>query len=237
MMTDKTDPAFIKYRQAYHAEPLLLELGCAGRTCVALSDFKEEEDLVPSALAREEPPNLPELSEPELIRHYTRLSQMSYGVDTGIYPLGSCTMKYTPKLTMEVAEYDGFANLHPDCDERSAQGALRIMYELQQMLAEIGGCEAVTLQPAAGAHGEFTGLLLTRAYHEHKGQGDRSEVILPDTAHGTNPASAIMAGYRVVEIKSKEDGCVDISNLDKALSDNTAAFMPPVRFCITTAPI
>jgi glycine dehydrogenase subunit 2 len=228
MSDDGKDPAggaFIKHRQAFHAESLLPELGCAGRTCLALSDYSKEKELVPPELARNEHPDLPELSEPELIRHFTRLSQMSYGVDTGIYPLGSCTMKYTPKLCEEAAGYDGFTSLHPDCDERSAQGALQVMYELQEMLAEIGGVDAVTLQPAAGAHGEFTGLLLTRAFHEQNGEGHRSEVILPDTAHGTNPASAIMAGYKVVEIQSNEDGCVDLSNLDKALSENTAAFM------------
>ena len=113
------EPAFVKHRQAFHAEPLLLELGCSGRTCLALGEYTEEPDLVPQNMARSEPPNLPEISEPELIRHYTRLAQMSYGVDTGIYPLGSCTMKYTPKLTMEVAEYPGFTGLHPDADDDS----------------------------------------------------------------------------------------------------------------------
>jgi glycine dehydrogenase subunit 2 len=216
---------FVKHRQAYHAEPLLMELGCAGRTCMALGEYKEEADLVPENMTRPMPPELPEISEPELIRHYTRLAQMSYGVDTGIYPLGSCTMKYSPKICEEVAGLEGFTELHPDSDVRSTQGALQLMYELQQMLAEIGGVSSVTLQPAAGAHGEFTGLLLTRAYHESRDQGGRSEVILPDTAHGTNPASAIMAGYKVVEIKSDDEGCVDLSNLDKALSENTAAFM------------
>lgn len=219
------------FHQAKYREPILFEMGGIGRTGVNLPMLPAEllgkvenfHELIPENLRRAHPPELPELSAPEVVRHYTRLSQMSYGVDINTYPLGSCTMKYTPKLTMELSSHPGITELHPYQPEETVQGALKILYELQKMLAEIGGVDAVTLQPAAGAAGEFTGLLLTRAYHEFKGE-DRTEVILPDTAHGTNPASAVMAGYKVVEIES-ENGCVDLKALEAALSEKTAAFM------------
>ncbi|MCK4443688.1 MAG: aminomethyl-transferring glycine dehydrogenase subunit GcvPB [Thermoplasmata archaeon] len=180
------------------------------------------EDIVPDSLARREL-NIPNLQEFEVSRHYTRLSQMNFGVDTGIYPLGSCTMKYTPKLGEVVGSTDAATLTHPLQDESTVQGSLQIMYELQEMLRKIGDVDAVSLQPAAGAHGELTGLLIARAFHEDNGE-ERDEVVLPDTAHGTNPASASMMRYRVVEIPSN-DGCVDLEALRSAVSERTAAFM------------
>lgn len=219
------------FHQAKYREPILFEMGSSGRVGVNLpmlpveiTDKKDEfQDYIPKNLQRTSEPELPGLSAPEVVRHYTRLSQMSYGVDINTYPLGSCTMKYTPKLCMELSAHPNITELHPYQPDETVQGAIKILYELQNMLAEIGGVDAVTLQPAAGAQGEFTGLLLTRAYHEFKGE-ERTEVILPDTAHGTNPASAVMTGYKVVEIPS-DNGCVDLNALESALSEKTAAFM------------
>jgi glycine dehydrogenase subunit 2 len=210
------------------AEPLIFELLSSDRAY----DEEEENTLqrmidayVPSALQRKRLPELPELAEPEVIRHYIRLSQMNYAVDIGMYPLGSCTMKYTPKLCEELAMISEVTDIHPDQDPRTVQGALKLMYELQRALAEIGGMDAVTLQPAAGAHGEFLGLLIVKAYHQKRGEATtRTEVILPDTAHGTNPASAAMAGYDVIELPSKF-GYMDIESLQAAVSERTAALM------------
>ncbi|WP_227374239.1 aminomethyl-transferring glycine dehydrogenase subunit GcvPB [Haladaptatus halobius] len=168
---------------------------------------------------------LPDLSEPELARHYTRLSQMNYGIDSGPYPLGSCTMKYNPKFTEDVAALPG-ASIHPDRPEESVQGTLELMYGLQDYLARIGGMDAVSLQPPAGAAGEFTGILVAKAFHEANGEGDRrTEIIVPDSAHGTNPASAALGGYDVVELPSAEDGRVDLEALDAAVGETTALFM------------
>jgi glycine dehydrogenase subunit 2 len=166
---------------------------------------------------------LPEISEPELARHYTRLSQMNYGVESGPYPLGSCTMKYNPKFTEDVAAHPA-AGVHPDRSAGSVQGTLELCYRLEDYLARIGGMDAVTLQPPAGAAGEFAGILLARAYHEAH-DDDRSEVLIPDAAHGTNFASAAMGGYEVVELPSAEDGRVDLDALEAALSEETAALM------------
>jgi len=178
---------------------------------------------LPDGLTRDEL-ELPELAEPELARHYTRLSQMNYGVTTGPYPLGSCTMKYNPPFTEDVAALpDGL--VHPDRPEDATQGTLELLYDLQDYLGRIGGMDAVTLQPPAGAAGEFTGILVAKAYHEHNGEGDRSEVIVPESAHGTNFASAAMGGYDVVELPGGEDGRVDLEALEAALSEDTAALM------------
>ena len=166
---------------------------------------------------------LPALSEPELARHYTRLSEMNYGVESGPFPLGSCTMKYNPTFTEDLAAHP-MASVHPDRSERSVQGILELQYRLQEQLGDIGGMDAVTLQPPAGAAGEFTGILVARAYHEANGDA-RSEVVIPESAHGTNFASAAMAGYDVVSLPSDEDGRVDIDALDAALSEETAALM------------
>lgn len=211
------------FHQAKYEEPIIFELGRKGRKGYSISDFKIEKEVVPSSLQRKEL-CLPELSEVEVMRHFFRLSQMNYCIENGIYPLGSCTMKYNPKINEEIANLEKVTNIHPLQDESTVQGSLQIMYELQQMLCEIGGVDAVTLQPSAGAHGEFTGILITKAYHELNGE-ERTEVILPDTAHGTNPASAMMGGYKVKEIKSNEYGEVDLDELKSALSEKTACFM------------
>jgi glycine dehydrogenase subunit 2 len=179
-------------------------------------------DVLPAELTRDEL-TLPGLSEPELARHYTRLSQMNYGIDSGPYPLGSCTMKYNPPFTEDVAA-DPNAAVHPDRDPESVQGTLALLYELQQWLGAVGGMDAVTLQPPAGAAGEFTGIHVAKAYHEAN-DDDRSEVIVPVSAHGTNFATAAMAGYDVVELPSGEDGRVDLEALDAAVGPETAALM------------
>ena len=194
-------------------EPLLAE---KDQTSVAVDSS------LPDDLTRDEL-TLPSLEEPELARHYTRLSQMNYGIESGPYPLGSCTMKYNPKFTEDLAA-NPKAAVHPDREPETIQGVLELLYRLQDYLGRIGGMDAVTLQPAAGAAGEFTGIQIARAYHDHNGEGHRSEIIVPDSAHGTNPASAAMAGYDVVEIPS-EEGRVDLDALEAALSDETAALM------------
>jgi len=180
---------------------------------------------LPASMLRKEQPLLPELAEIDVIRHYTRLSRLNYGVDTGFYPLGSCTMKYNPKINEDAANLPGFAELHPYQPVESVQGALRLMYETQKYLAEIAGMDAVTLQPAAGAHGEFTGLLIIMAYHRAQGQHQRNKVIVPDSSHGTNPATAALVGCEIIQIPSNEQGGVDLEALQKAVGDDTAALM------------
>ena len=196
-------------------EPLLSEKG------EETVDVRGDSPL-PDDLTREEL-TLPNPSEPETARHYTRLSQMNWAIDAGPYPLGSCTMKYNPKFTEDVAA-DPNAAVHPDRSARSAQGNLELQYRLQEVLAEIGGMDAVTLQPPAGAAGELTGILVAKAYHDHHGN-DRSEVVIPASAHGTNFATAATAGYDVVELPSGEDGRVDLEALEAAVGDDTAALM------------
>ena len=168
---------------------------------------------------------LPELYEPQVIRHFTNLSHLNYSVDGGFYPLGSCTMKHNPKVNEWAARLPGFAELHPLAPDSLAQGTLQLLWELQGMLSEIGGMAATTLQPAAGAHGELTGILLIRAYHHARGDAARDEVIVPDSSHGTNPATASMAGFRTVTVKSAPDGGVDLDALRAALGPRTAAVM------------
>ncbi|RAW44267.1 glycine dehydrogenase subunit 2 [Halorubrum sp. 48-1-W] len=196
-------------------EPLLSEKG------EETVDVRAESPL-PDELTREEL-TLPAPSEPEIARHYTRLSQMNWAIDSGPYPLGSCTMKYNPKFTEDVAA-DPNAAVHPDRPDRSVQGNLELQYRLQEFLAKIGGMDAVTLQPPAGAAGELTGILVAKAYHDHHGN-DRSEVVIPASAHGTNFATAATAGYDVVELPSGEDGRVDLEALEAAVGDDTAALM------------
>jgi len=210
----------MKYHQAVHEVPLLFE-GCEksapGEKFDATVGGK-----IPASLIRQNL-DLPDLAERDVVKHFVNLSQMNFGVDNGLYPLGSCTMKYNPKICDEVVSWSSVCDLHPLQDPSTIQGALRLMFELEKMLCEVGGMDAVTLQPAAGAAGEFTGIHLVKAFHESNGE-DRNEVILPDTAHGTNPASAAMVGYDVLELPSKE-GCVDIEALKAAVSKDTAAFM------------
>lgn len=205
------------YRSAIYDEPLLIELGDKGKDTPI--------DVLPLSLQRKEKVNIPDLDETQIIRHFLRLSQMNYGIESGIYPLGSCTMKYNPKICEEISRWDSFAMTHPCQDESTIQGNLQILYELEQMLCEITGMHSFTLQPAAGAQGEFTGLLLTKTYHDFNKDFDRNEIILPDTSHGTNPASATMAGYKITEIPSTKEGTVDLEILEKTLSDKTACFM------------
>ena len=181
-------------------------------------------EVMPGA-AREKPLHLPHVSENELIRHYTALSHRVHGMNDGFYPLGSCTMKYNPKVNETLAALPGFARLHPLQPEDTAQGALELMYRTGKLLGEITGMDGFTLQPAAGAHGEFTGLLLIKAYHVFRGDTVRREIIVPDSAHGTNPASSVMADFRVVNIPSGPDGCVDLDALRKAVGPQTAGLM------------
>lgn len=208
--------------------PLLFELSREGRIGVSLSEpdvpTGSVAELIPQALLRSQPAELPQISEVEAVRHYTGLSRRNYGVDNGFYPLGSCTMKYNPKLNEAAAGLPGFAQIHPLQDPETVQGALGLMYELQQDLAEIAGMDACTLQPAAGAHGELTGLKLIRAYHESRGE-KRTKIIVPNSAHGTNPASATACGLEMVEIASEADGSVNLEALKEAVGPDTAALM------------
>ncbi|AFK21657.1 aminomethyl-transferring glycine dehydrogenase subunit GcvPB [Pyrococcus sp. ST04] len=214
------------FRQAKWDEPLIFELSHPGRVGYTLPKPIEDVDVkIPEKLRRKSPLNLPEVSEPEVVKHYTRLSEMNYGVDSGIYPLGSCTMKYNPKINEELATHPKVAFLHPYQDERTVQGALKIMWELEQWLKEITGMDRFTLQPAAGANGEFTGVMIIKAYHLDKGETQRTEMLVPDSAHGTNPASAAMAGFKVIEIPSNENGTVDLEALENAVSERTAGLM------------
>ncbi len=180
---------------------------------------------LPEGYLRKTAPKLPELSEFETVRHFTRLSELNYCLDGEFYPLGSCTMKYNPKAYDLLSSLDGFTQIHPFAPESAVQGTLKMMYDFQELLKKVTGLAAFTLQPAAGAHGELTGILTARAYHDARKDLKRTEVIVPDTAHGTNPATANMAGYTVINIKSAADGCVDKEALQKALSDRTAVVM------------
>ncbi len=209
----------MSYHQARYDEPLIFELVGENDLC----PMSEEDVRIPEGMSRDGL-CLPELPERDVLRHYVNLSQMNFGVDNGMYPLGSCTMKYNPKYADLLSSLPTVTSVHPCQDEDSIQGALRLMWELEKALCAISGMDAVTLQPAAGAQGEFTGMLLSRAYHVNNNQ-QRDEVIVPDSAHGTNPASAAMAGFNVIEIPSGTDGCVDLEALRAALSGRTAAVM------------
>ena len=180
---------------------------------------------IPSGMLRDDALILPNVSEPEAVRHYTRLSQKNYGVDGGFYPLGSCTMKYNPKINEDVAALEGFCGLHPYQPESTVQGALALMYDLGRMLSEITGMAEFSLQPAAGAHGELAGLMIFKAWHEKRNDGKRKKIIVPDSSHGTNPASAAAAGFEIIQIASAPDGTVDIEALKAALDDETAGLM------------
>lgn len=205
-------------------EPTLYKLSAAGRPSAALPECDVEESELPSCLMRNSI-GLPQLSEPQVARHYMRLSQRNYGVDTGLYPLGSCTMKYNPKASEIWARLPGFSLIHPLQDPESVQGALALMFDLQQRLEEIAGFARVALQPAAGAQGELTALLMIRAYNRWRGEGQRDVVLVPDSAHGTNPASVTMAGYIAVEVPSDERGDVDLEAVKAACDDRLAGIM------------
>ncbi|WP_067617606.1 aminomethyl-transferring glycine dehydrogenase subunit GcvPB [Alicyclobacillus acidiphilus] len=208
-------------------EPFIFEVSRPGRRAYALPPLDvPEADLADlQGFVREEAPRLPEVSELDVVRHFTALSQKNHGVDSGFYPLGSCTMKYNPKRNERAARLDGFARIHPLQPEKTVQGALELLYELQSDLAAITGMDAVSLQPAAGAQGEWTGLMMIREYHQRQGQTGRDKVIVPDSAHGTNPASVSMAGLKAITIPSKEDGSVDLDALRSVVGDDTAALM------------
>src|SRR5207249_357354 len=201
------------------------EKGAPGRRAATMAamDVPTEslESMIPEGMLRKEPAPLPEVSEIEIVRHYTHLSQRNFGVDTGFYPLGSCTMKYNPKINEDMAALPGFAHIHPLQPDNTAQGAIQLMYELEQYLAEIAGMTRVTLQPSAGAHGELTGLMLIKAYHQSRDEGHRNLVLIPDNAHGTNPASATLADYKAVEVKTDpHTGGIEVSHLEALLESN-----------------
>ncbi|HEX5691130.1 MAG TPA: aminomethyl-transferring glycine dehydrogenase subunit GcvPB, partial [Roseiflexaceae bacterium] len=207
-------------------EPPLFELSAPGKIGVNLPQLDVPAAELPQELLRQDDlAPMPELTEPEVMRHFTRISQRNFCIDTGMYPLGSCTMKANPKIHEEVARYPGFAGAHPLQDESVSQGALRVMYELQTYLAAISGFDAVALQPAAGAQGEFTGVLVFRAYHLNRGDAERNEILVPDSAHGTNPATAAMVGMKVIEVKSGPRGNCNIEDLKSKLSPRTAGLM------------
>jgi glycine dehydrogenase subunit 2 len=210
-----------------HEEPLLFERGSKGRWGVSLpspSGAADPAKELPGALLRPAVDGMPELSELEVIRHFTRLSTWNHGIDTGFYPLGSCTMKYNPKSSEALVRLPGFANVHPLAPAELCQGALELMYRLERALSEIAGFDATTLTPAAGAHGELCGLMVIRAYHESKGN-PRRKVLLPDTAHGTNPASAALNGYEVVQLASGPDGRLHPETVKAAMAEDVAAIM------------
>jgi len=208
-----------------HEEPLLFEHAHKAAESISLPGVAGD---VPAALetfARKSPAGIPGLSEPEAVRHFVRLSQWNHGIETGFYPLGSCTMKYNPRVNEQVVRLPGLAHVHPDQPEDSVQGVLALLYELQTWLGEISGLPHVTLQPAAGAHGELTGMMMIRAFHDARGDTKRRKVLIPDSAHGTNPASAVLAGMHTVEIKSGANGHIDLDVLRVNLDDETAALM------------
>ena len=222
------------FKQARWNEQVIFNLGSEGRVGHLLpraeTAIKESvgslNNLVPDNMKRSSPSRLPELSEVEVVRHFTRLSEMNYGVDSGLYPLGSCTMKYNPKINEYIAGLSGLNMLHPYQDEDTLQGVLEILYKLERWLSEITGTSEVSLLPAAGAHGELLGTLIMRAYHKLNGEGEkRKDVIIPDSAHGTNPASAAMAGFKVIVVPSDDEGCVSLGALKAAVSERTAGLM------------
>ncbi|HEX6140844.1 MAG TPA: aminomethyl-transferring glycine dehydrogenase subunit GcvPB [Candidatus Limnocylindria bacterium] len=214
-------------------EPLIFDASRSGRRGVRFPPPSAEataaadgQPPIPDAARRTAPPRLPEVSELDLLRHFNRLSHLNHAIDLGFYPLGSCTMKYNPKVNEWAARLPGFADSHPLDPDANAQGSLELMWLLAELLKEVSGLSAVSLQPAAGAHGELTGMLMTRAYHRSRGEGEqRTRVLVPDSAHGTNPATASMAGYETVTIRSNERGGIDLGALREALDERAAALM------------
>jgi glycine dehydrogenase subunit 2 len=204
---------------------LLFEKSRPGRRASTLPRYDLPPGEVPDELRRERPPRLPELAEPEVLRHFTELSTRTFGIDTGFYPLGSCTMKHNPRVNERVVALPGFRDLHPLQDEDGAQGALDLEWRLQEILAEVTGLDAVSLQPAAGSQGEVTGLMLMRAYFADRGEDERHEIVVPDTAHGTNPASVAMAGYTLVDVRTDRRGNIDLDDLRGKVGSHTAGLM------------
>ncbi|MET3684293.1 glycine dehydrogenase subunit 2 [Alkalibacillus flavidus] len=209
--------------------PVIFELSKTGRKGYHLPELDVDDVDLAEELSeqyvRQENPDLPEVSELQIMRHYTALSTRNHGVDSGFYPLGSCTMKYNPKINEDVARLPGLSSIHPYQPESSVQGALALMYDLQTSLSHITGMDYVTLQSAAGAQGEWTGLMMIRAFHEANGDYNRTKVIVPDSAHGTNPASATVAGFEAVTVKSNDQGLVDLDDLRRVVDEQTAALM------------
>jgi glycine dehydrogenase subunit 2 len=210
-------------------EPSIYELSSPGREGTFFPDcdvpVKPAETCIPVKFLRKSPAALPEIAEPEVVRHFTRLSVLNHHIDRGMYPLGSCTMKYNPKINEETSSLPGFAQVHPLQPEETVQGALELIYNLCDLLAEIAGMDAVSVTPVAGAQSEFAALLMVKQYFEDQGQKQRTEILIPDAAHGTNPASAAMAGYDVITLPSADDGLVDVPGLKARLSEKTACIM------------
>lgn len=205
---------------------LIFEKHVPGSNSFSLPSCEVPETLeIPQDFMRSTGLNLPEVSEVEVVRHFTDLSKKAYGVDSGFYPLGSCTMKYNPKVDEWAARLPGFANIHPYQPEETVQGALELMYEMEKMCCEIAGMDRFTLQPAAGAHGEMTGVMIIKAYHKKRGDEKRTKILVPDSAHGTNPATANVVGFDVVEVKSNARGLVDIEDLKAKMNDEVAGLM------------
>ncbi len=209
-------------------EKLIFEKSSHGRTGTLppIADIEETrpEDLIPPAMLREDIEGFPELSELDTVRHFTRLSQLNLGIDTAFYPLGSCTMKYNPKVNEDIASLDGFARLHPYQPDELNQGALQLIHEMEWLLAELSGMDAVTLHPAAGAHGELAGMLMIAAYFREMGN-PRKKIIIPDTAHGTNPASCMLAGFSVILVRSDDNGVITPESINAIMDEDTAALM------------
>ncbi len=209
-------------------EPLIFEIGSEGRSAYSLPDTDVPEtdikDILPEGMLREDISGFPEVSEADVVRHFTRLSRLNYNVDHGFYPLGSCTMKYNPRINEDVARLPGFSMIHPYQPPEISQGILKLMYELELYLAEISGMDRISLQPAAGAQGELAGMLMIRAYHTLR-DDPRKKVILPDSSHGTNPASVSLCGYRAIEIKSDKRGLIDPKKLRQIMDEDVAALM------------
>ncbi len=204
---------------------LVFEKSRQGHHCDVLPVLDVPKTELPQAFLRNDPPRLPELSETEISRHYTELVQEVHGVNNGFYPLGSCTMKYNPRINEEMASLPGFANIHPLSPREDVEGCHEVLSTASSILCSLTGMDGMTFQPAAGAHGEFTGVLLIKQYHESRGDTKRNKIIVPDSAHGTNPATAKMCGYEVINIPSAENGCVDLDELKKVLGDDTAGLM------------
>ncbi|MBI4000135.1 MAG: aminomethyl-transferring glycine dehydrogenase subunit GcvPB, partial [Candidatus Omnitrophica bacterium] len=220
--------ADLKIAQASEAK-LIFEKSKSGKEGLFLPERKfpgkDFTQLIPTFLQRKDSAELPEVTEPELVRHFVNLSKKNFSVDSHFYPLGSCTMKYNPKIHEDVASLEGFAWLNPIQPESQIQGTLQVFYELGRALCELTGMYEFTLQPAAGAHGELCGMMITRAYHESRGEGKRNLVLVPDSSHGTNPASAAQYGYQVVQVPSDARGRVDLKALESAMNDQVACLM------------
>ncbi|PKL86851.1 MAG: glycine dehydrogenase (aminomethyl-transferring) [Ignavibacteriae bacterium HGW-Ignavibacteriae-1] len=210
-------------------EKIIIEKSRPGRRGYSLPKLdvgtSDMQSSIPETFLRKEAAKLPEIAEIEVARHFGRLSHLNYNIEQGLYPLGSCTMKYNPKINETVASMSGFADLHPNSTDEMSQGALEVMYKLGEVLKEISGMQGVSLQPAAGSQGELTGILMFRAYHKHRNDTKRTKILIPNAAHGTNPASAAIAGFEIVEINSNAEGMVDIEDLRSKIGDDVAGFM------------